>query len=515
MAVISAIQNHNHRVYLGVQFLLAAAAICAIYGFFFGERSSVVGWALAFCLLAIVCGAGTLVYLRYSLSVRLREASELEISKQQLFQTDALTGAMTRRHFLDMLSEALGQPLKPKPAILLLVDLDHFKQLNDSFGHQFGDQALTHLVEGMKHFFPDAAIGRLGGDEFGIVMRNGTVEAATERAEHLLDMLRQGRLHEGNRIPLSASIGIAVAPHNADNSKELLALADLALYDSKSEGRGRVTLFRNDLVTEIRRRRYVERELRAAVYMNELELHYQPVVGADGSAIAVEGLVRWRHPVRGIISPAEFIPVAERSALIDLVGEWVFRRACLDVDDFPGCSISINVSGEQLKRDEIVAMMRRTLAETGRSADQFVIEITETVATAVSPEVLKRLQTLKEMGFRIALDDFGTGHCGFNYLQTLPIDSIKVDRSYVRNLGKDGIAQVFVSALAQIARMRDLTIVAEGIENEAEFQRARTAGCTLFQGYHFGRPAPIRSAYQRARGSARQRPAQAPHALTA
>jgi EAL domain-containing protein (putative c-di-GMP-specific phosphodiesterase class I) len=269
-----------------------------------------------------------------------------------------------------------------------------------------------------------------------------------------------------------------------------MLLADLALYESKAAGRGRVTVFDEEMLSEKRYRRLVERELRAAVYLGELELHYQPIVNADSSPYALEGLIRWRHSVRGLIAPAEFIPIAERSTLIDMLGEWVFRRACADIGHFQGRRISVNVSGEQLKRDEIVTMCDRVLRETGRSAAQFVIEITETVATAATPEILRRLEALRGLGFHIALDDFGTGHCGFNYLKTLPIDSIKIDRSYIRSLAHDQVAQIFVSALAQIARIQNVGIVAEGVETAEEFALAKAAGCNRFQGYFFGRPVP-------------------------
>src|SRR5690606_7128563 len=184
------------------------------------------------------------------------------------------------------------------------------------------------------------------------------------------------------------------------------------------------------------------------------------------------------------------IPVAEESSLIDTLGAWVFRRACLDLPDFPGCRITVNVSGEQLKRDDFVTTLARVLRETGCSADRFVLEITETTATAATPDVLSRLDTARAMGFRVALDDFGTGFCGFNYLKTLPIDAIKIDRSYIQSLAEDEVARVFVSALAQIAHIQNLAIVAEGIETETDLALAKAAGCTRFQGYHIARPAP-------------------------
>jgi len=491
MALISAIQGHNGRIYLLTQALLGCALVFACTGNLIGERSAAVGWALALCIVALASGMGALFYLRRSLHHRLRQASTIEASRQRIIETDALTGAMSRRHFLSQLGQLLGPALQPKKATLLLVDLDYFKQLNDSFGHGLGDKALRHLVQTAHALFPDALIGRLGGDEFAIAMRSDDRAAVLPIADRLIEVLRRGILHDGNTIPLSASIGMAFAPVHANDTEELIHRADLALYDSKANGRGRVTVFEDAFVTEIRRRRYLERELRAALFMNELELHYQPIVDGEGRRTAVEGLVRWRHPVRGLISPADFIPVAERSTLIDQVGAWVFRRACQDAHHFDGQRVCINVSGEQLKRDEIVQMARRTLAETGRDASQFVLEITETAAMSCTAEVMEHLHRLRDMGFRIALDDFGTGHCGFNYLQSLPIDTIKVDRSYVRDIARPGIAQIFIAALVQIARVRGLTVVAEGVENEEEFMLARAAGCTRFQGYRFGKAVPL------------------------
>ena len=491
MALISAIQGQNGRIYLLTQALLGCALVFAATGNLIGERSAAVGWALTLCIVALAFGMAALSYLRRSLQHKLHQASTVEASRQRIIESDALTGAMSRGHFLAELGLLLGPALQPNKATLLLVDLDYFKQLNDSMGHRLGDTALRHLVRSAHELFPGALIGRLGGDEFAIALRSDERSAIITVANRLIEALRRGIEHDGNTIPLSASIGMALAPIHANDTEELIHRADLALYDSKANGRGRVTVFEDAFVTEIRRRRYLERELRAALFMNELELHYQPIVDRDGRRTGVEGLVRWRHPVRGLISPAEFIPVAERSTLIDQVGAWVFRRACQDAHHFDGQRVCINVSGEQLKRNEIVQMVQRTLTETGRDASQFVLEITETAAMSCTPEVLERLHRLRDMGFRIALDDFGTGHCGFNYLQSLPIDTIKIDRSYVRDISRQGIAQIFIAALVQIARVRGLTIVAEGVENDEEFILARAAGCTRFQGYHFGRAQPL------------------------
>lgn len=492
MSILSTVQRNGERFYSGVQALLiSATAMVAIAYFAPPEESAFTTWLLLTCMVLSVAGLALLTYLRRTVSQQLQDAVRIEAERHRVTETDLMTTALTRGRFLDELSASIGTLSKPRRIMLLLVDLDHFKQLNDGFGHQFGDEALAHLVACARHCFPDCVIGRLGGDEFAILMHGNDLNRCRTRAQKLLAMLQDGRACEGHQVPLSASIGIAVAPQHASSHKELPLLADLALYESKGAGRGRVTVFDPDMLSEKRQRRLLERELRAAVYLNELELHYQVITDTERNRAAVEGLVRWRHPVRGMISPGEFIPIAERSSLIDMIGEWVFRRACLDLHRFPDNRISINVSGEQLKRDGLVHMLDRVLQETDAQANRFILEITETVATAATPEIIARIVRLRELGFHIALDDFGTGHCGFNYIKTLPIDAIKIDRSYIHNLDDDRIAQVFVSALTQIARIQDLVIVAEGIETEEEFQLARSAGCNRFQGYYLGKPQPL------------------------
>ncbi|WP_224543132.1 putative bifunctional diguanylate cyclase/phosphodiesterase [Mesorhizobium sp. CA16] len=509
MSILATIKDHSGRIYRGIQALLVMSiAATGLAAFALTENASRAG-ALAVSVTSTLMALLVLMYMRSNVVQRLQSAADAEAEKHRFLTVDAMTGAMTRRYFIEALGDWLSGSRNRRQASLLLIDLDHFKQLNDTFGHQFGDLALAHLVAEAQRIFEDGVIGRLGGDEFGIMVPHGDVASIGNDARRLLHAMRAGKRHEGKIIPLSISVGVALAPLHASNGTELMLLADLALYESKAGGRGRVTVFDEEMLSDKRYRRLVERELRAAIYLGELELHYQPIVDPDGSVDALEGLIRWRHPVRSLISPSEFIPIAERSTLIDMIGEWVFKRACADIGHFPGRRISINVSGEQLKRDEIVTMCDRVLRETGRSASQFIIEITETVATAATPEVLRRLEALRGLGFHIALDDFGTGHCGFNYLKSLPIDSVKIDRSYIRSLAHDQVAQIFVSALAQIARIQDIAIVAEGVETAEEFALARTAGCSRFQGYFFGRPAP------RDKASASCAAAREPLALTA
>ncbi|MEO3385205.1 bifunctional diguanylate cyclase/phosphodiesterase [Mesorhizobium sp. CAU 1741] len=490
MSIFTSISNHSKRGYHALQILFIASALTLASSIWAIGGAGFLAWALAFCLAANLLAIVGFVLLQRSIRRRLKDASAIEEETVRMMRTDALTGAMMRGPFLEEVQRALGRALAPKQATLVLVDLDHFKQLNDSFGHPFGDTVLVHLVRTIQRLFPDGLVGRLGGDEFAILLNNCDVPSTTIRAHRLEEILRNGVTYDNHVVSLSASIGAALAPLHASQSKELMLLADLALYESKAAGRGRLTVYDTAFSAHKRHRRFIERELRAAIYLNELELHYQPVINADGTLYAVEGLVRWRHSVRGLIPPSEFVPIAEETNLIDTLGAWVFRRACLDIDDLPVCRISINVSAEQLKRDEFVAMLGRVLRETGQSASRFVLEITETAATSATPEILRRLETARAMGFRVALDDFGTGFCGFNYLKSLPIDAIKIDRSYIQSLAEDEVARVFVSALTQIASIQQLVIVAEGVETETDLALAKAAGCNRFQGFHIARPAP-------------------------
>ncbi len=351
---LHAIEKHNEQVYLVIQFFLIAAFASAVYVLMVSDRSAVAGWLALVGVVATLGGAITMSYLRRSLRLRLQMALLVEEDQQRLLSLDVATGAFSRRHFLEILKDVLGKPLEPRPAILLLMDLDHFKHLNDSFGHQCGDRALRHFVSTIEKEISGAIIGRLGGDEFGAVVTGSDIEEAHAAAERLIAALRSGLAYEGKSIALSASIGLAACPLHASDAAELMAVADLALYESKRAGRSRVTLFDTNMVADRRRGRSLERELRAAIYLNDLRLEYQPLVNGDGSLYAVEALVRWQHPVRGMIPPSEFIPLAEQSALIDMVGTWVFQRACLDIRHMPDLRISINVSGEKLMRDDIV-----------------------------------------------------------------------------------------------------------------------------------------------------------------
>ncbi|GLQ38586.1 hypothetical protein GCM10007908_22060 [Rhizobium albus] len=489
MGLIATIQRQSRRSYLVSQCSLVGALTATSAIALSADATGSIVATSAAAMAAVGFSMFTLHHARRGVYRKLEHAHIADGERQRMMESDVMTGALARRHFMECLDQAVRRT--DVPVTLMLIDIDHFKQLNDTLGHPAGDAALVHLSNCLRYQFKTGQVGRLGGDEFAVLFTGTSETEIARQTAALLRLVAKPFRHAGHDIALSVSIGTATSIDRAHDASGLFQNADLALYASKSAGRGRATTFEESMLHDRRRIRYLQRELRAAIYLDHLELHYQPVVDAQTQVKGFEALVRWRHPVRGLIPPVEFIPVAESSTLIDLLGEWVFNRACQDFVRLGHLNVSINVSGEQLKRDNLVTMAEQVLQQTGCSPDRIVFEITETAATEASPDVLRRLNKLREMGIRLALDDFGTGHCGFNYLKTLPIDVIKIDRSYISNLGKDRLAQVLVSALTEVGRIQGVSVVAEGVETDEDFQLAKAAGCDRFQGYAIARPQPL------------------------
>jgi EAL domain-containing protein (putative c-di-GMP-specific phosphodiesterase class I) len=290
---------------------------------------------------------------------------------------------------------------------------------------------------------------------------------------------------------LSATIGIAAFPGDASHVDDLVSKADLALYRGKRNGRRQVVMFDPDMLADERHVRFIERELRAAILMNEIELFYQPIFGADGATLrSYEALVRWNHPVRGMISPADFVPIAEQSDLIDMLGEWVIRRACTDLDAL-GIPVSVNVSSNQLRRAEFAGRFAEIVAETGASGSQLIAEITETVPLNAGAVERANIDALRALGVRIAIDDFGAGHASLQYLRAIPFDVLKIDRSYTAELESRQVDGAIIAAICTIARAIKVDVIAEGVETEAQLKLLQAAGCTAFQGFLLGRPLPL------------------------
>jgi len=404
---------------------------------------------------------------------------------------DALTGAFTRSYFFSQLRQSLHG--NDRPVAYMQIDMDNLKVLNDAHGHGAGDTALVHLVKTLKALMPDALIGRLGGDEFGIALVGQDNKPALVRlGDRILHSLGQPISIDGRPIRLSATIGVALWPQDAAEADELISKADLALYKGKKDGRASTIAFESELLADERHKRFVERDLRAALLLNELEVHYQPIFAVDGvTRISHEALVRWQHPVRGRMLPGEFIAIAEQSDLIDKLGEWVLRRALRDLPRLGSPTIGVNVSPVQLKRPDFADRFAAVLAQTGTDGSRLVIEVTESLPLQGSAVELENIARLQALGVRVAIDDFGAGFASLEYLRGFPFDIIKIDRSYVANLPTSRIDGLIVSAICKIANSLEVEVIAEGVETGEQLRFLQQAGVTALQGYLFGRPEPL------------------------
>ncbi|WEK04453.1 MAG: GGDEF and EAL domain-containing protein [Candidatus Devosia phytovorans] len=432
-----------------------------------------------------------LVYGHFWLSRRLKLIAEETRLARKTADCDALTGVFNRASFLDALADDVFHGSE-RAVGYMQIDMDNLKVLNDSAGHAAGDAALIHLVRTIKQVIPGGVLGRLGGDEFGVIIVGHDNKPAMRRlGEELLRQLGRPISIAGRPVRLSASIGVAMSPLDAVDPTDLISKADLALYKGKRAGRHQVMTFEADMMGDERHRRFVERELRAALLMNELELHYQPVFSSDMSIRSHEALVRWRHQVRGMIPPAQFVPIAEESDLIDKLGDWVLRRACADLPALGGSPVAVNVSPTQLRHNDFAARFAATLQELEADPRLLIVEITETVPLTAKAVELANIKALRAMGVRIAIDDFGAGHASLQYLRSFAFDIIKIDRSYVANMDDNRVDGMIISAICDIARSLPVDVIAEGIETQEQLRRLRIAGCSGFQGYLLGRPEPL------------------------
>ncbi len=411
-------------------------------------------------------------------------------------ERDVLTNVLNRETFVSEAKQALEARAKSRFFALFLVDVDHFKQVNDTHGHPSGDRVLIFVAETLRAHFPSARVGRLGGDEFAVLIEHSdpiTAKWAHEACSKFAAGLA-GKVDIGaQRISVSSSIGIALAPDHGKTWSSLVINADMALYASKKGGRACSTLFEENMLTDIRNEKALVRELRAAMLLRHLRVAYQPIVDVNGRLIGFEALLRWRHALRGVIPPDVFIPVAERALMIGEIGNYVLRQVCEDLPRLPDVKVSVNLSANQIAMPALQEKMLSILAETGTDPRRIVLEITESASLAANERIASQISALQDAGFRIALDDFGMGYSEFNQLRALPYDVIKIDKSYICALGTDHVTDVFVSAVVEIARRSGKNVVAEGIETEDDLLRANAAGCDRFQGYYFGKPVFLES----------------------
>jgi len=407
---------------------------------------------------------------------------------------DALTDLPNRVLMRGHLERRVAELNHGKPFAILYIDVDEFKGVNDSLGHEVGDELLRQVASRLRACVSgNDLVARLGGDEFAII-KAGTCDQAelSALAEQILASLRMPVDCKGQEITTDASIGIAIAPDHGDVIDDLLKRADLAMYAAKSEGRGTFRIFVGEYDAKARQRRQLELDLRQALARREFEVHYQPLVDLSANVVTgCEALLRWHHPERGMVSPADFIPVAEDTGLIGEIGEWVLRQACTEAASWPGdIHIAVNVSPVQFRSKTLALKVAAALAESGLSPERLELEITETVLIRDDEEALTILQQLRELGVRIALDDFGTGYSSLSYLHRFPFDKIKIDRSFISDIGQSEDSSPIVQAVVHMAAARHMATTAEGVETEAQREVLRQLGCSQMQGWLFSPAVP-------------------------
>ncbi|MGV8844150.1 MAG: putative bifunctional diguanylate cyclase/phosphodiesterase [Pseudomonas sp.] len=409
-----------------------------------------------------------------------------------LARHDLLTGLPNRAVLCEELDGALTHIARGAELALLCLDLDRFKPVNDTFGHAAGDELLRQVAARLRACTRDSdLIVRLGGDEFAIVqMGTPQPSSATALARRIIDSLSSVFDLDGQPVRISTSVGVAVAPFDGADAMSLLRSADLAMYSAKADGRGTLRFFEPKMDADMRARRNLEADLRLALERGEFELAYQPQVDAASHVVCgVEALLRWRHPQRGVVSPLDFIALAEDTRLIVPIGRWVLEQACRDAMAWPASvRVAVNVSSVQFRHGSLLRDVLGALQLSGLPARRLELEITESVILADAQQTLSALHELRSLGAHVALDDFGTGYSSVSYLRDFPFDRIKIDRSFVRDVDTNSAAQAIIRAVVELSRSLSMSTTVEGIETPQQLQIVQQLGCTEVQGYLFGRP---------------------------
>ncbi len=439
-----------------------------------------------------VRGEDELARLATSFNEMVGKIAEREQRITQLAFNDVLTGLPNRTMFQQQLDH-LFRASKGGGSLFALhcLDLDQFKVINDTLGHPAGDALLIEAGKRLLQAAPGHFVARLGGDEFVVLQTIGSDRNAIDRlGQDILEAIARPLVIDGNEVVPSTSIGIAIAPHDGTDGEMLLRNADLALYRAKEAGRGTFAFFEESLNERAQIRRQLETDLRLAVERGEFELFYQPLFDLELNRIcSFEALLRWHHPTRGLVSPVEFIPVAEDTGLIVAIGTWVIREACAQAVRWPEhIRIAVNVSPVQFHRAGLQELILGALANSGLEPGRLEIEITESIFLEGSEATLRLLHSLRALGVRIALDDFGTGYSSLSYLQSFPFDKLKIDRSFINNLlTRDG-ANAIVRAITELAHALNIETTAEGVEETAQLMELRSHGCSSVQGFLFAEP---------------------------
>ncbi|MCP4980069.1 MAG: bifunctional diguanylate cyclase/phosphodiesterase [Gammaproteobacteria bacterium] len=433
-----------------------------------------------------------------SLEVRLqRELAEQTIIRQAQF--DELTELPNRRLFLATLRQEMAKGDRyHRYGAVFFIDLDRFKLVNDSLGHAVGDELLIKVAQKISKRLRQAdTMARLGGDEFVVLLPEVGDDqgAAGSHASMIADEIRKlfssAFVIQGHEIHLTISIGIALFPAEV-SAEDLLKYADVAMYRAKNEGRDGVRLFSAEMQETVNQQRIIEKGLRQAINNNEFELYFQGQYDSDNRRVGAETLLRWNHPDKGVIAPGLFIDIAEQSGLIVPIGDWVLRSACEHLISLDNqLKLSVNVSPRQFSNLDFVDQLQQVLADTGANPERLKFEITESLAMANIEHTIDTMNQLKQIGISFSVDDFGTGYSSLNYLHRLPVDELKIDQSFVRNISSASDHAVIVDTIIVMAQKLNLEIVAEGIESVDELDYLKARQCDRYQGYYFARPVPF------------------------
>jgi len=457
-----------------------------------------------------------------------RQRSQEELTRRQeelafLATHDPLTGLPNRTLILDRVEQMLVRARRnPAPVAVLFVDLDNFKHINDTLGHGAGDRLLQAVAARLESAIRDTdALGRLGGDEFVVIAEGMSLMAGPELiAERLLEALKLPfKLQdssEATRLTVTASVGIAAGDRGS--AEELLRDADIAMYRAKWDGKNRYVLFESGMEEDVQSRMELEMDLREALPNDQFYLEYQPTFDLqDMSPTGVEALIRWNHPVRGVIQPNDFIPMLEETGMIVEVGRWVLIESCRQAaawrEGGHPIGMSVNASAKQLDTDEFIESVREALTQSGLEAGALTVEITETTLMRNVEETAKRLSAVKELGVRIAIDDFGTGYSSLAHLQKFPVDALKIDRTFIARLTQDPEGETLIRTLVQLGKALSIETLAEGIEQSEELTLLQDERCDSGQGFLFAKPldaSAIEDFFEQWNGESEQRLAQAP-----
>jgi diguanylate cyclase (GGDEF)-like protein len=420
------------------------------------------------------------------------ESTEALARIAHLTRHDSLTDLPNRTQFRESLEQVLGWMRRGGQFALLLLDLDSFKTINDTLGHPIGDDLLREIAARLRQCIGDTGtVGRLGGDEFGVVQfRIADPSEAASLAERIQEAIAAPCELGDHHLIINASIGIALCPEEGRDAESLLRSADMALRRAKAEGGGTFKFFEKVIDDRMKLRQALELDLSLALDNGELELQYQPIVNLQTDMISgCEALLRWNHPSRGLISPLQFIPLAEATGLIAKIGAWVMRSACAEAVNWPDdVAVAVNVSPAQLNKEGLLDVVLEALRTTGLAPHRLEIEITEALLMLNNEATLDTMHRLRRLGVRIAMDDFGTGYSSLNYLRRFPFDKLKIDQSFVRNLSEVPESSAIIRTVTNLARSLRMTTTAEGVETDLQREIVKASGCTEMQGFLFCRP---------------------------